>query len=216
MTKQLIALLRMRERQMGIQQQTRLLDENKGEAENYRQRSEKLASGQQKLNEDFVELKDQNHVAVLARPFAETHLSLQDVQKMLSQPKTDNEAVELETRTIDLMTDLINLINEQAQRNPPPSGSKSQPSAEDMAFLMKMMSQKPQVEKGMPMKSPGGGNTMGGTTDQASGRATGNSTGRGGIEKTVQKASGAGNNSLPTEFREQLEDYFKALEQEPD
>jgi hypothetical protein len=214
MTKQLLALLRMREREVGVQQQTRLLDEQKGDAQNYKKRAEALQSTQEKINTELTELKDNNKVAILARPFGETETALNAVKEHLSKPQTDQAVVETETRSIDLITDLINLINEQATRNPPPSSSQGKGSAEDMAFLMKMMEQKPQVGKGMPMKNPGGGNTSGGTTDQVPGRATGNSQGKEGQEKTVQKASGAAGQTLPVEFREQLENYFKAVEQE--
>ncbi len=216
LTKQLIALLRMREREMGIQQQTRLLDEQKGDAENYKKRADSIVGNQKKVTEELVEMKDKNQVAILARPFNEAHAALNAVEVLLTKPQTDNATVETETRSIDLLTDLINLINELAQRNPPPSSAQNKSGAEDMAFLMKMMAQPQKPGKGMPMKMPGGGNTTGGTTEQASGHATGNAQGKQGAEKTVQKASGAAGAALPVEFRDQLESYFKALEQEPE
>ncbi|MDB6028372.1 MAG: hypothetical protein JWM68_4595, partial [Verrucomicrobiales bacterium] len=207
--------LRMRERETGLQQQTRLLDEQKGDAENYKKRVETLSSSQKSISEELVALKDQNKIPILVRTYTETESALSAVHDLLVKPQTDNMTVDAQSKSIELFTDLINLINEQAQRNPPPkSGDPKKGDSEDMAFLMKMMAQKPQVGKGMPMKAPGGGNTSGGSTDQVPGRANGNALGKQGVEKTVQKASGASSISLPVEFREQLEDYFKAVEQE--
>ena len=217
MTKQLLALLRLREREVNIQQQTRLLDEQKGDEDNYKKRAGSLVTGQKKINEELGELKDQNQVAILARPFSEAQTALNAVESLLTKPQTDKATVDSQTQSIDTLTDLINLINELAQRNPPPpSAGQNKGGAEDMAFLMKMMAQPQQPGKGMPMKFPGGGNTSGGTTEQVPGHATGNAVGKQGVEKTVQKASGAAGTVLPVEFREQLENYFKALEQEPD
>jgi len=89
MTKQLIALLRLRERELGLQQQTHLLDEQKGDEENYKKRAESLVSSQKKITEELSELKDKNEVAILARPFGETQTALNAVETLLTKPQTD-------------------------------------------------------------------------------------------------------------------------------
>ncbi|MDQ6631234.1 MAG: hypothetical protein M3Y82_05700, partial [Verrucomicrobiota bacterium] len=64
------------------------------------------------------------------------------------------------------------------------------------------------------LSARGGGNPSGGSTDRPAPPATGNASGKRSAERTVNKASGAANLSLPAEFRETLENYFKAIEQE--
>ena len=52
----------------------------------------------------------------------------------------------------------------------------------------------------------------GGTTDKASLPGGGESGGKAGEERSVKKSSGVPQN-YPTEFREALENYYKALEE---
>ena len=56
-------------------------------------------------------------------------------------------------------------------------------------------------------------NMSGGDTARASNVAGGNSTGRADAARTVNKAGGT-SASLPSEFRDALETYFKAVEGE--
>jgi hypothetical protein len=169
------------------------------------------------MSSELSDLKEANKVAILARGFTDSHAAMTAVEALLGKPETDKVTDEAHIKAVDMLTDLINLINEQAQRNPPPQAGngKEGNSAEEMAFLTGMMKEG-KIGKGQPMKFPGGGNMSGGSTDRASSPTTGNAAGKGSQEKTVQKASGAQGISLPAEFREQLENYFKALEQEPE
>ena len=107
--------------------------------------------------------------------------------------------------------------NEQAKKQSPKpqeGEGEGQSSAEQMAFLMQMMSQPGKPGESMAINPTGGGNKSGGTTDKAGESFDGNSSGKSGENRRVEKASGAASISLPTEFRETLESYFKAVEEE--
>ena len=80
-----------------------------------------------------------------------------------------------------------------------------------MAFLMQMMA--PQPSKGQQSGKTAGANMSGGTTDRVSQPGgTEQSSGKPGDERAVRKSSGVPQN-YPTEFREALENYYRALEQ---
>jgi hypothetical protein len=118
---------------------------------------------------------------------------------------------------MDALSDLINLINESAQRAQPQQQTEQAggASAEEMAFLTRMMrSGNPNGPPGMQPPGPGGtggGNLAGGTTDQTGRPVTGDVGGRGAAARNVLKAAGVIQNA-PTEFRDALETYFHNLE----
>lgn len=215
MTKVLIALLRLRENEMNLQSQTQILDEQKSSMKNFEERAQSLAATQQKLSGILKSLEEQNNVPSLGDAYQETGKAMAEAEAQLKIPETGKPTIAAESKSVDSLTDLINLINEQAQRNPPPPTSNGgEASPEEMAFLMQMMAQQPGQGQGMNTNPQGGGNQRGGNTSRDSKPLTGDANGKGGEERNVNKASGAAAISLPTEFREQLEDYFKALEKE--
>ncbi|MDQ6632441.1 MAG: hypothetical protein M3Y82_11925, partial [Verrucomicrobiota bacterium] len=121
MTQQLIALLRLREKEITLRQQTRLLDEQK--EEHFKERAGSLFSTQKKLTEDLAKMEKENRLAILARPFGETRQAMEEAQLLLGKPQTDKITAQAQVKTIELLSDMINLINEQAQRIPPSSSS---------------------------------------------------------------------------------------------
>jgi hypothetical protein len=133
----------------------------------------------------------------------------------LEKPQTDETTDQSQVKSVDLLTDLINLINEQAQRPPPSSqpqqAQQQQTSAEDMAFLTQMM-KNARDNKNKPMQNPGqNDNNNGGSANRAGGPISGNVQGKGAAARNVSKASGVIQNA-PAEFRDALENYYKAVE----
>ena len=115
-------------------------------------------------------------------------------------------------KTIDSLSDLVNLINEQAQRgNAAAVPRRASSSAEEMAFLMRMM-QNTANAKSMALQPASGLNHAGGKTDRAGNPVTGNATGKSAAARNVDKASGVIENS-PAEFRDALDNYFHGIEQ---
>lgn len=212
--KQLLALLRIRERQVNIQGRTQLLHEHIQERTAYRDGAVLLAASQGKLNRDISEQAVANGFPILEAPYNDAVTSMSDVESLLDRPRTDDVTRTAQDRSLANLTDLINLLNEEAKKQPPSSSSQSQgqsPSSEQMAFLMQMMM--PQPGQGTPRGQQPGANMTGGSTDRAlqAGGNNADATGKAGDGRTVRKSTGVPQN-YPTEFREALENYFKALE----
>jgi hypothetical protein len=132
----------------------------------------------------------------------------------LQTPQTGQPADQAEIKTIDSLSDLVNLINEQAQHASPQQSPGSAGSAEEMAFLLRMM-QNTDNAKAMAVQPATGLNRAGGKTDRAGNPVAGNAAGKGAATRNVDKASGVIENS-PAEFRDALDIYFHGIEQSKD
>jgi hypothetical protein len=208
--KQLLGLLRMREKQVNIQERTRLLNQHAEEKRAYRDGAVLLAASQGKLNRDLSKQAVENTFAMLEEAYNDTLTSMNDVESLLDRPRTDDVTRSAQDKSISLLTDLVNLLNEQAKRSSSSSGKGKSEGSEEMAFLMQMM--QPQPAPGMQAGQQPGMNMSGGTTDRVSQGGSSDAAGKAGEERAVRKSSGVPQN-YPTEFREALENYFKALEQ---
>ncbi|HEX3988413.1 MAG TPA: hypothetical protein VHZ30_03210, partial [Verrucomicrobiae bacterium] len=213
LTEQLIALLRLRENEMTLRDQTSLVDQDKAKADLYPARATGLAQTQDKLAGDLEAVHKKTPVTQLDSAFHEVSTDMQQVATILATPQTGKPADDAEVKAIETLSDLVNLINEQAQRpnqqqSQSPGDSKSD---EEMQFLTKMM-QDSQNAKAMAAKPATGLNRAGGSTDRANGRTAGNTTGKGAASREVRKAGGA-MQEPPAEFREALENYYHRIDQ---
>lgn len=221
LTRTLIALLRLRQAESRLREETRVLNAHPGETADYRSRALRLAEQQAQLTATLSELSAENAIAELTKPYEETATAMREVERLLAIPQTDLVADAAHGRAIDGLTDLINLINEQAKRRPPRPGSGGEGQNADaeaiaLAFLLQAMAAGNQPSQNpSPAASPGGGNFAGGTTERVSAPVAGDPTGRAVRERRVQRAGGAAA-QFPAEFREVLEQYFRALEQTPE
>ena len=209
MTKVLVALLKLRQAEINVRGQTSLLEEQRAN-KTYKEAAKELLSAQKQLTANLHTLLVENLFEQLDAAFSETQKAMRETEALLSKPRTDAQTVAAENRAIENLTDLINLINEQAKRSNKSSPQSSE-SAEDMSMLMQM-GKSDQLGQGMPSEKSGGGNTTGGTTDRVPGASSGESSGKAPGERKVARASGAVKNA-PVEFREALENYFKAVEE---
>jgi hypothetical protein len=214
LTKELIALLRLRENEMNLRDQTTVLDQSKSEAD-YKDRAVALAGTQDSLAGDLEAIHKDTALPQLDPAFDDSSRALGKARDLLRQPQTGKPADDAEVTSIESLSDLINLINEQAQR-PPPQQSQSQSpgeqtSAEEMQFLLQMMRNSADA-KAMSTQPATGLNRAGGTTDRAGGIPHGNASGKAPGTRDIEKASGIIQNS-PAEFREALENYFHGIEQ---
>jgi hypothetical protein len=213
LTEQLIALLRLRENEMILRDQTSLLDQDKGHTDTYTKRVGALSQNQEKLATDLEGIHKRIPLKQLDPAFSQTSGAMNNVAKILGQPQTGKPADDAEMTTIESLSDLVNLINEQAQR---PNPQQSQPpgdnqSSEEMQFLMQMMRDSANG-RAMSAKPATGLNSAGGSTDRAGGRAGGNAAGRGAGARDVRKAGG-GMEEPPAEFREALDNYYHGIDQ---
>jgi hypothetical protein len=207
LTPHLIALLRLREGELNLREQTGLADLQSEMGETYRAVTAALLAGQQQLGEGLGNVQKANPVPALGPPLEETAESMRQVASLLKLPQTDKATERAETRTIDLLTDVVNLINELAQRG----GGAPNPEAEDMAFLMRLMAQQRGLSLGMNAGAEGGGNLAGGTTDRRPPPATGEANSKASEARKISRTGARGQN-LPMEFREALESYFNEIE----
>ena len=209
--KELLALLRVRNREINLRQRTGLLERQRAEADNYEESAKGLAAAQAEVREQMSVIQGENPAPALEFPLQDIIDSMQGVEGLLNQPRTDRETDLAQTKAINQLSDVINLINEQQQRGNNSKSGKT-PTAEEMAFLMEMMSQQNQPGQGMGVNPKGGGSMAGGTTDRAATGMPGDPDAKTDDSRTVNRAGGAAR-ALPTEFREALENYFKAVEE---
>ncbi|MBC8001981.1 MAG: hypothetical protein H7X97_05275 [Opitutaceae bacterium] len=215
MTKQLMALLRLRDQESALQKRTRLLDEQKALDPGYTKAAEALEESQQKIKTQLAELELANKVKQLSPTYLETGLAVGEVEGLLGRPETGTPTDQAQTKAVDLFSDLINLINEQAKKNNQSKGSPEE-AGEEMEFMMQMAKQDGQPGQGkgqQPGQTPGGNNSGGGT-GRPDGLNTGDASGKTSGPRKVAQGTGEGR-AVPSEFREALESYFKAVDQEP-
>jgi hypothetical protein len=212
LTEQLIALLRLRENEVNLRDQTTILDQDKGAPDSYRERAATLAGSQEKMAADLDGIHEKTPVTQLNSAFADTSGTMKEVLRVLRQPQTSKPADDAEAKTIDSLSDLINLINEQAQRSSPqPSPGESGSSEEEMQFLLQM-ARNAAHGKAFAAQPNHGLNSPGGSTSRAGGPLSGDAAGKGASGRAVNQAAGVIENA-PAEFRDALENYYHGLEQ---
>lgn len=213
LTEQLIALLRLRESEMNLRDQTSILDQDKTRTDAYPKRATELSQEQEKLTGALDGIHQKTPIKELDPAFAQATGSMKNVATLLRQPQTGKPADDAEIATIETLSDLVNLINEQAQR-PDQQQSQSQSegkSDEEMQFLLQMMRNSANA-KAMAAKPATGLNHAGGTTDRRGHALSGNAAGKGAGSRNVQQAGGT-TEEPPAEFREALENYYHGIEQ---
>jgi hypothetical protein len=213
LTQQLIALLRLRESEMNLRDQTSVVDQDKDRAESYRKRAASLSQEQSKLSGNLESIHKKTAIKQIDPAFAQAAGAMNKAGNLLNEPQTGKPADEAEIAVIESLSDLVNLINEQAQRpdskqSPSPSDSKSD---EEMQFLMQMM-RNASGGKAMVAKPATGLNHAGGSTDRAGNTLGGNAAGKSAGARDVHKAGGTSEDA-PTEFREALDNYYHGIEQ---
>ena len=210
--KELMALLRVRDREVGLRHRTGLLDKEKANPEVFGKGVKVLAADQEKVRGDVTKIQSENPIPALEFPLQDIIDTMAKAEGLLNERDTGRETDLVQTRAIEQVSDLINLINEQQQRgNNNRSSQSASEAAAEMNFLMQMMAAQAKPAFGAALNPLGGGNRAGGTTDRASDATLGGANGQAGEARRVSRASGNAAN-LPTEFRDALENYFKAME----
>ena len=211
LTQQLIALMRLRGKESTLRDDTGLLEWTKSTIPDYKDQAATLATTQGNYGEALEMIHKATPVAQFDAPFNQIAATMKDAQTLLAKPQTDAVTDGAEARTVDQLSDLINLINEKSGVGSGQSPGQDPGNAEEMAFLTQLGSQKGQPGTQPPKGGPGGGNLSGGTTDRSGHRASGDVTGQGAGSRTVNRAEGA-IQSAPVEFRDALQNYFHNVE----
>ena len=207
--KLLFSMLRLRESELRHQQQTTLVEQQKGDAETYKKGVERLSKMHADSMLELNRLQFENAEPAMLDPLQETFDAMEITDNFLEKPQTDVATTTSQANTIRHMSDVINLINEEIKRDQNQQGqSKAQ---QEMAFMMAMMAMKQQMGQGMQQGQTAGGSQAGGSTDRVASGLTGDAAGREDASRTISRGSGAAT-KLPEEFRDALQGYFEAVE----
>jgi hypothetical protein len=194
----IMALMRARQAEESLREQTRLLEDGRSANAAYEADSVKLSQKQYDLASDVRPLERRAKDPEVRRLVEKVNGEMMNAGMFLRKPQTDAATVAIETEIIELLSDSI-------------SQSASQGGAQAMAMAMAMGGMK--RGRGAGAGRTGGGSTAGGTTDRPNLPVSGNTTGEGDGARPVDKTGGMDVSSWPEEFRDALESYFRGLEE---
>ncbi len=189
----ILGLMRARIREESLREQTRAVDQIKQEPRAHTLAAGSLASMQQQISEDTKALQEKTKIPQVAQAIEKLSGAMDDTGLLLRKPQTDSETIASETVVIEAIASMM-----QANKS---SSSGSQPmDAEAIAAMMMQAGQKP------------GGNTSGGTPDHDTQRFGGPGAGNSGDPRRVRQSGGVDAASLPVEYRDVMQDYFRAAD----
>ncbi len=200
----LVKLMRIRQQEQELREQTRMLDATKETNPQYADRAEALARWQAELRDRVVAAPDEVKLPAeiakqLDRLFDAVVAAMADARQLLAKPDTGGETIGAETEVIELLSATVEQSSQSAR-----GGS----SSSQMQALMRMLQR--MAQSGQSGQRPGG-NWTGGTTDTAS-PSTSGEAGAGRGRREIEKAGGRDTSAWPVEFRDALEGYFNTIE----
>ncbi len=185
----LIALIRARNREESLREQTRSLEGTRSGNRNYEGAARKLSEIQYELAHETRPLERKANNADLRRLIEKVGGEMMNAGMYLRRPQTDGETVAIETEIIELLSNCIGECSGQSS------------AATRMLQSLGMASRR------------GGGSNAGGTTDLPSTGVEGSAAGTTPDERDVEKAGRLDFSDLPEEFREELKAYYEAVEE---
>ena len=205
----LMGILRARQAEDTLRKQTETLEQqrvqNKAakpeEKEKFVGESGKLSDQQLKVMRDVQVLKDEDPGEFLG-----------DAQKAMSEAEQLLGKSETGKKTITSETDAINLLDAEVASMM--KKGKASPQMVQMMMQMMGMGQQPGQQPGSGQGNSPGMSSAGGTTDKPNVNVPGSPNSPNGDPRTTKKIAGR-SRTLPTEYRDALQDYFKAVEQKP-
>ncbi len=191
--KAMLALMRLRQSEAALRDRTGALEQQKESNPRYDMEAEGTALAQTGVKTGVDQLQADPTFPVPPETLAPIGQAMGDASALLIKPETGAPTVAAETDAIDLLDEIIMSESQKSGKN-----SKA------MAGLMRMM--------GMG-KTPGG-NTAGGDTDRPNIVVPGTRASSRPDTHRVVQASGITGAPVPAEFREAIENYQRAIEQE--
>ena len=208
-TAQIVALLRIREKQKAIMGKTKLLEDH-FKKEVRKERSTLLAENQRDLMTDLTEVQVDIAIEEINPVFDDAHTYMASSASGLEKEDYGKPTTLAQTQSRDSVSDIINLLIEAAQSG---SQGSSAGSSQALQFLLSQLSgQKPGQGKGMMPGQTGGGSQQGGDTNQEHATTLGDADGIAPGKRKPQQAGGA-SGVPPPEFRRAMENYFRQIEE---
>ena len=194
----LIGLLRARQTEEGIREQTRILEETRVDNRFYPKDAKKLGARQYDLSNDMGRLERMADHPKLKELINKTGGEMMNAGMRLRKPKTDAETVAIETEIIELLSGAVSEC--------------SSCSGNAAAMLMAMMGMGP-PGMGAGQGNSGMGNPGGGSASDSPDELAGAASGLADEGRDVDHASGVNPAEFPEEFRDALEGFFNGLEE---
>ncbi len=196
----LMRLMRVRQTEEGLREQTRFLEQHKAGNIGYGESVGRLGGLQKALLASVEKIGADYPYPQVTGLLDDVGAAMKDAGRLLGVPQTDQETVAAETEVIELLSSTCKKCSSGGAGMP----NVSSLSPELLAMLMQMM--------GEGTGKTGGGSTAGGDTERASNTTPGPANGAAAGERYVEKAGGRSGENLPAEFRDALESYFQAVE----
>lgn len=211
--KMLMAAIRLRAGEARVLQQTSLLDEEKARHPRFAEAATRIGQLQRDLRGDLTKLQMSNDLDPVRDYLLDTQDAMRDAEAALFDQLTGEPAQKPENTALAHLSDLVNFINEQAKRQKS-SSQQQQQQAQAEAEMMMQMAQQEQAGMRPGQQPATAPHQMGGNTDKASAGTTGDAKGAEAAARRTGKGSGV-TRPVPAEFREALEQFFKAVEAKP-
>lgn len=189
--KRLLALLRLRQEEVNVRDLTTWLEQHKQTHTTYRDDTVMLSLRQSLLVDDAGKLEEE----APGKYLPEAKEAMKEADGFLRKPQTDQPVVNVETDAINLLESEIMSMFKQCN-NPSQSAA--------LAMLMEMM--------GMSVGQSGRGSYAGGEAEKSGENVKGDPKGSGGDTRGTDRTAGRDLRSVPAEFRDALQNYYKGLE----
>jgi hypothetical protein len=193
----LMALMRIRQREESLRDQTRLIEEGKAKNQAYGLDARKLAGKQSELANDTAAMERKVQEPRLRKLLETVDGEMMNASVYLRRPQTDSATIAIETEIIELLSGIIS--SSSCDNSQCPGAMRALMRATGMI--------------GAGAGKTGGGSMAGGTTEKPN-INTGGSPGETPVEKrTTTTTGGADTSDWPAEYKDLLDAYFNSLEE---
>ena len=187
-----LGLMRARIKQESLREQTRTAEEIKGNQPAHAALSKELEHMQAQLATDTHDLQAKTKSPQVAHGVEQVAGQMETVAGRFREKVTDSGTIALQNGVIEAIAAML-----QSAQSP---SSSTESSEQEKAA--QTTAQKP------------GGHPGGGTTDRANERFGGNAAGLAPDSRKIRRGSGAETETLPAEYRDVMQDFFRAADAE--
>jgi len=188
----ILGLMRARIREESLREQTRAVEETKSEKLVHTLAAGSLASVQQQIADDTRALKEKTKLPEVAKAVEQLSGAMDETGLLLRKPQTDAGTIASQTVVIEAIAKMMEADKSSSAGAPPMDAAA-------IAALLQA-GQKP------------GGHTAGGQPGRDTERVGGPGAGQAGDPRHVRQSGGVDAASLPVEYRDVLQDYFRAAD----